>query len=1211
MVESYVDITEEIRKAASSLPIGGMIHAESFSLESAMHAIEIGDPKLDIGMHSKALSPDEIFETHQDALLFNLNAKTVLSIVDSLLLLESSWLRGNTLPQTVFTNFYLQPRMIQTLRQISELPLWMSQLQRDPLDLASTEHFNDLSYSSFPLKKNCSESVKVWAKVLVSYITSLLYSMCFTHLAVLEGELFEEDDYYGNLFGCLDWASHCLGIFLGRAANLQSIQNTFTAKSIPKVHKSESSFNEVVDLLSAAEVALGNLLSGKEGGILASEEEAVLRGCISRLQFRSGYAKCHYYLSNPLTRAPAPVPLRWGHGIDLEKLAGAVTTTIEAFVNLANGPVGISFDSSLSSGSDPSSALALCHLRGLDNLYLGGHAPRFVPLSSFSSALTFFRDHLLQLFRLSQLPKLVSYDPFIEFDPGNNPAFAALKSHANLIAAMPALPPVSTSSLTKALDVKELLLPLPPSGLLDELVSVVPDEVAAELQNYPLKGTYSITPRLHTSLFALIQALEDFSELNGDILVRSWGFVMTLQAPAPGALSAEREAAFQRARERASARKGPDNASEEAAPAVVDEYDCIDEAPAWSAVVFGRVSLLDCLKASMLSVGVAPELLASQEGARFATMLGRVLENQLKAAFGSRLRLRRRADVLLRDWSIVTVEADVVDVMLREHLDRKLKVIESYLVLGPYEKAKSVFLADSDANGSIVQSAGVSTDDPVLIRLKEMSLLPSSSSQNQKDHSSVYAGHPVGLEKQHLHLVQLRSLCQHSRLFFWTGYVASKFMVQVTKIGLEDSLFHSDEMGSAYYYLDYLMQYQSQMLTYLKTSRRAKLVHALPDSFSAPSSTGDLYFGSISSTPSPRLVLEDASESKVHEATVSLALAALTEDESSDKDTSALVAPGAKAAASSKKKSKPLAALKQACQARRAAVQTHVRSLISPLNRVLLELQRPLQDASGSSGQFGTVPFFSAETDLLQAESHLSRGILRTLSAMRVLGVWRGLEALNQENETNFRDATIAFRARWRFFSSFHSPAPPKLEDYLRAEGCTPTRSGVVNFLLESKNLLSLAQQYATRVVSHCKFLSAVPTGDVSAKKGHNLGVIGPSASPQAFPVSSFSILAAQRLISRAQKLLKTILSNVVFVTKVINSESPILRELPELPAEVTEKYAHENLRDPATFAAFNALVKGALEKLPKRKLVPATERIQFDLSSDKVFAVLSLPNLN
>lgn len=49
MAITWVDITDAVRVSTSDLPVGGIVIAEHFSLFDAMAALEIGDPKMDIG----------------------------------------------------------------------------------------------------------------------------------------------------------------------------------------------------------------------------------------------------------------------------------------------------------------------------------------------------------------------------------------------------------------------------------------------------------------------------------------------------------------------------------------------------------------------------------------------------------------------------------------------------------------------------------------------------------------------------------------------------------------------------------------------------------------------------------------------------------------------------------------------------------------------------------------------------------------------------------------------------------------------------------------------------------------------------------------------------------------------------------------------------------------------------------------------------------
>lgn len=99
------------------LELGELLHDELFGLFEAMSAIEMMDPKMDVGMlcnrgNNKPCSFTQAVDS--GALkLDNLTPSEVIGIIDSTYACIVSWLEGHSLAQTVFTNLYLhQPSQI-------------------------------------------------------------------------------------------------------------------------------------------------------------------------------------------------------------------------------------------------------------------------------------------------------------------------------------------------------------------------------------------------------------------------------------------------------------------------------------------------------------------------------------------------------------------------------------------------------------------------------------------------------------------------------------------------------------------------------------------------------------------------------------------------------------------------------------------------------------------------------------------------------------------------------------------------------------------------------------------------------------------------------------------------------------------------------------------------------------------------------------------
>lgn len=97
----WEDVTSCFLDARDEMEVGEMIHRDTFNLHAAMSAIELMDPKMDIGF-------GDVRNAGEVALPSNLNDSQVINIMDELLACEMSWLDAHTLPQTVFACVYTQ-----------------------------------------------------------------------------------------------------------------------------------------------------------------------------------------------------------------------------------------------------------------------------------------------------------------------------------------------------------------------------------------------------------------------------------------------------------------------------------------------------------------------------------------------------------------------------------------------------------------------------------------------------------------------------------------------------------------------------------------------------------------------------------------------------------------------------------------------------------------------------------------------------------------------------------------------------------------------------------------------------------------------------------------------------------------------------------------------------------------------------------------------
>lgn len=99
--DEWEDVTQLFRSARDEMEVGELIHLDYFSLHSAMSAIELMDPKMDIGFGQVR----NVFDVVLPAQLTDLQ---VINIMDQLLVCLMSWLDAHTLPQTVFSCVYAQ-----------------------------------------------------------------------------------------------------------------------------------------------------------------------------------------------------------------------------------------------------------------------------------------------------------------------------------------------------------------------------------------------------------------------------------------------------------------------------------------------------------------------------------------------------------------------------------------------------------------------------------------------------------------------------------------------------------------------------------------------------------------------------------------------------------------------------------------------------------------------------------------------------------------------------------------------------------------------------------------------------------------------------------------------------------------------------------------------------------------------------------------------
>jgi hypothetical protein len=95
------DCTEVLGAAVPEMQVGEMIHPPNFSLFAAMSAIELMEPKMDVGCRPS----HKLYETALPAMLSD---EELIQICDELLARMATWMSAHTLPQTIFSCAYVQ-----------------------------------------------------------------------------------------------------------------------------------------------------------------------------------------------------------------------------------------------------------------------------------------------------------------------------------------------------------------------------------------------------------------------------------------------------------------------------------------------------------------------------------------------------------------------------------------------------------------------------------------------------------------------------------------------------------------------------------------------------------------------------------------------------------------------------------------------------------------------------------------------------------------------------------------------------------------------------------------------------------------------------------------------------------------------------------------------------------------------------------------------
>ena len=116
----WMDITEEFTNLAGQLLLGELVQMTNFRLFDAMTAVELMDPKMDANYHwfEPNRQPVCLTTLVQSGKLkmWGHSMPDLIGIFDEILCHITSWLKGNTLAQTVYTCFYLlDPTKVEDL----------------------------------------------------------------------------------------------------------------------------------------------------------------------------------------------------------------------------------------------------------------------------------------------------------------------------------------------------------------------------------------------------------------------------------------------------------------------------------------------------------------------------------------------------------------------------------------------------------------------------------------------------------------------------------------------------------------------------------------------------------------------------------------------------------------------------------------------------------------------------------------------------------------------------------------------------------------------------------------------------------------------------------------------------------------------------------------------------------------------------------------
>lgn len=121
----WKDITNELKLAAKELlsPTNPLLHVPDYNPELSLHSIELMDPRLDGGASKTSLPSITERIANNSLPLQALTSTQIIIIIDQLLQLYTSYVYGNSIPQTLFRNLYVHPTTLASLCTLVGIPV--------------------------------------------------------------------------------------------------------------------------------------------------------------------------------------------------------------------------------------------------------------------------------------------------------------------------------------------------------------------------------------------------------------------------------------------------------------------------------------------------------------------------------------------------------------------------------------------------------------------------------------------------------------------------------------------------------------------------------------------------------------------------------------------------------------------------------------------------------------------------------------------------------------------------------------------------------------------------------------------------------------------------------------------------------------------------------------------------------------------------------